>query len=35
MPSFLIIIDLINRDEFDKKKKEALQIAQFSEDGIT
>lgn len=35
MPSFLIIIDLINRDELDKKKKEALQIAQFSEDGIT
>jgi len=35
MPSFLIIIDIINRDELDKKKKEALQIAQFSEDGIT
>lgn len=34
MPSFLIIIDLINRDEFDKKKK-ALQIAQCSKEGIT
>lgn len=35
MPSFLIIIDLINRDEFDKKKKKALQIAQCSKEGIT
>lgn len=29
MPSFLIIIDLINRDEFDKKKKRHYKLHSF------